>query len=376
MTDRKILNISSIALFAALFIALIIPFGESGRIVAAILLLPAAVLIYTFIKKRSILSINKKQVLIIMGAAALVYIMLYYLTALKFGYYRNPYRLSFVNFFKYVLPISAIIFSSEIIRFVFVAQNNRLAHVFSYLSLVIADVLITSNIPSITTFNRFMNAVSGGLFIALVSNLLYNYVSKRYGVYPNLAYRFITTLHAYIIPIVPGISEALVHLFGILLPLAIYVFIDALFEKRKKYALQNTSRFWRIFSRVLTVIIVILVILTVMLVSNQFYYGALVIATDSMTGELNRGDVAFFERYEDQLIIEGQVIVFEKYDSMIVHRVAKIEIINGQRRYYTKGDANDAFDAGYITDADIRGLVDYKLPYFGMPTLWVRSLFA
>jgi signal peptidase len=82
-----------------------------------------------------------------------------------------------------------------------------------------------------------------------------------------------------------------------------------------------------------------------------------------------------FERYEDQLIIEGQVIVFEKYNTMIVHRVVDIEIINGNTRYYTKGDANEDLDLGYITDGEIVGLVNLKLPYFGYPTLWVRSLF-
>jgi hypothetical protein len=67
--------------------------------------------------------------------------------------------------------------------------------------------------------------------------------------------------------------------------------------------------------------------------------------------------------------------VFEKNDSMIVHRVVDIEIINGIPRYYTKGDANEDKDLGYITDPDIKGLANHKLPYFGYPTLWIRSLF-
>lgn len=113
-----------------------------------------------------------------------------------------------------------------------------------------------------------------------------------------------------------------------------------------------------------------------MLISNQFYYGAYVIATESMTGELNRGDVAIYESYEEQLIIEGQVIVFEQNGSAIVHRVVDIEIINGITRYHTKGDANEDWDADYILDSDIIGLVNYKLPFLGYPTLWVRSLFS
>ena len=125
----------------------------------------------------------------------------------------------------------------------------------------------------------------------------------------------------------------------------------------------------------MTAAVVVIMVGTVMLVSNQFKYGALVIATESMTGEINKGDVVIFESYEDQTIQEGQVIVFEKNSSMIVHRVVDIKIINGSARYYTKGDVNEDMDIGYIVDADIVGLANYKLPFFGYPSLWIRSLF-
>lgn len=375
MTDKRIIRISSASIFAVLLFALIVPLGESGRIIAAFLLIPAAVLIPLFVKKRSILSINKNQILLIMLVIALIYLMIYYLTGLRFGFYRNPYRLSLSIFLKFVLPIATIITATEVIRFVFVAQNDKAANALCYLSCVIAEMLVCSNIPSVTSFARFMDLVAGAFFPALITNLLYNYLSKRYGIYPNLVFRLLTTLHSYILPVKSGISESLVNLFRLLLPIAIYLFIDSLYERKRRYALQNTSRFWRVMSKVLTIIVVIIMIGTVMLISNQFYYGALVIATDSMTGELNKGDVAIFESYEDQLIIEGQVIVFEKNNTMIVHRVADIQIINGNTRYYTKGDANDGLDAGFITDAEIVGLVNLKLPYFGFPTLWMRSLF-
>lgn len=375
MTDKRIIRISSASIFAVLLIALIVPLGESSRIIAAILLLPAAVLSFLFIKKRGILSINKGQILLIMTVIALVYLMLYYLTGLELGFYKNIYRFNLSNILKFVLPITMIITATEVLRFVFVAQNDKAANALCYISCVIAEMLVCSNIPSVTSFNRFMDLVAGALFPAIISNLLYNYLSKRYGIYPNLVFRLITTLYAYIIPVIPQTSESLVNFFKLLLPIAIYLFIDSLYERKRRYALQNTSRVWRVMSKVLTVIVVIIMIGTVMLVSNQFRYGALVVATESMTGELNKGDVAIFESYRDQLIIEGQVIVFEKNGSMIVHRVADIQIINGNTRYYTKGDANEDLDMGFITDADIVGLVNLKLPYFGYPTLWMRGLF-
>ena len=375
MTDKRIIRISSALVFAALLVALIVPLGESGRIVAAFLLLPAAALLPLFLKKRNILSINKNQVLLVVTVIALLYVMAYYLTGLEFGFYNNPNRLSLNNFFRFFLPIAAIITFTEIVRYVLVAQNDKLTRALCYCSCVMADMLICSNIPSVTNMSRFMDLVAGALFPAILSNLLYNYLSKRYGFYPNLVFRAIIILHSYVIPIKTGISESLLNFFNVLFPIAVYLFIDALYEKKRRYALGNTSKFWRVMSTLLTVIVLILMTATIMVISNQFYIGAYVIATESMTGEINKGDVAIYESYEDQFIREGQVIVFEKGSSMVVHRVVKIEIINGVKRYYTKGDANEDWDFGFITDADIVGLVNLKLPYFGYPTLWMRSLF-
>ena len=376
MTDKKIVHIFSVSVLAVLLLALILPLGESGRIIAALLLLPAAVLVPLFIKKRNILSINKGQVLMIVIAFAAVYVMIYYLTGLKFGFYKNPYRISTVNFFKFILPIATIIVASEIIRWVMMAQKSKWAHVLCYFSCVVAEILIVTNIPDVTSFNRFMDLVAGAMFPALIANLLYNYLSKRYGMYPNIAFRMIITLHSYLFPISSKISVSLVYLFDLFLPILVYLFVDTLYEKKKRYALKNNSLVWRIASKVLTVLVVIIMIGTVMLISNHFRYGALVIATESMTGELNKGDVVIYESYDNQMLQEGQVIVFEKDGSRIVHRVVDIEIINGMARYYTKGDANEDNDAGYITDADIVGLASYKLPSVGYPTLWLRSLFA
>lgn len=371
MTNKRTLYIFSGSILAVLLLILALPLGTSGRIIAAVLLLPAAVCTYFFLKKRSIYSINKNQVIFLIAVIALVYLMLYYLSGLYFGFYKNPYRLTLNNFWQFALPIAVIIVSSEIIRTVILAQGDKWGSLLGYLACVVAELLTVSTIPSITSFSKFMDLIALTLFPAIVSHLLYHYLTKRYGLVPSLVFRLATVLHAYLLPVKSGISDSLLSLFKLLIPLAIYLFIDALFEKKRRRALAKKS----IFSIPVTVLAVIIMVLVVMLVSNQFYFGALVIATGSMTGELNKGDVAIFERYEDQFLGEGQVIVFEKDGSMIVHRIVDIEVINESTRYYTKGDANEDNDAGFITDGDIVGLVNHKVPYFGFPTLWLRSLF-
>ena len=193
--------------------------------------------------------------------------------------------------------------------------------------------------------------------------------------FPIISYRAITVLYLYIIPIKPKMPDSLFSFISLIIPIIIYAIIDGMYERKVKYAAGKFKRTKKVASIALTVACAIIMCGTVMLISNQFKYGVLVIATDSMTGELNKGDAAIFESYDDQLITVGQVIIFERGRSMVVHRVVDIEIINGEYRFYTKGDANNSNDDGYVTESNIVGLVKSKIPYFGYPTVWLNDLF-
>lgn len=371
-TDKKVLYTFCGVTLTTLLLLLFLPGENSGGVLAALLLLPLSVLTYIFVKKRSILSINKREILLITLVFGVVYLVLYYLTGIPFGFYQNIYLLSVKNFFTFILPITTIIITTEVIRYVIRAQGDKIADVLSYISLVIAEVLIYGNIPYIDSFNRFMDFMGLTLFPAIIANLFYHYISKRYGMAPNIAYRLITTLYLYIIPYVPAMSDSLYSLYKLAFPIVMYLLIDSLYERKVRRALEKKSP----LDVPITVVAASLIIAFVMLISNQFRFGALVVATPSMTGELNVGDAAIFERYDGQLIVEGQVIVFEKDGSMIIHRVTEIEKINGITRYYTKGDANDEVDPWLVYDGDIVGLVGFKVPFVGYPTIWMRSLFA
>ena len=373
--DRKRLYIISSVTLAVLLLALFAPMG-SGRIIAAILLLPLAIICLLAVKKRVALSINAKQVLLIISVIGLLYFVFYYVSALRFGFTKTGYGITKPDIlFEYIIPIAVIIVAVELIRHVLCVQGDKWGGFFAFFISLTADVIICATIPAITNMATFMDVIGLALFPGLTANALYNYITARYGYLPNIIYRGLTLWAFYLIPYGSAISNSLLGFFNLLLPIVIYLFINALYEKKRKYALGNASIVKKVLTRVITAAALVIMIGSVMLVSNQFKYGVFVIATPSMTGELNQGDVAVFERFEDQPVIEGQVIVFEKDGTVIVHRVADIQTVNGITRYYTKGDANDDLDKGFIHRSDIIGLVNLKVPYIGYPTLWVRSMF-
>ena len=170
---------------------------------------------------------------------------------------------------------------------------------------------------------------------------------------------------------ITSMSDSLTSCIKIILPIALLGLTSALFEKKKQNATKNKSSKFGAAGTVVTVVIVVAV---AMLISCQFRFGALVIATESMTGEINKGDMIIYERYDGQKIKEGQVIVFLQDESRIVHRVVQIENIGGEVRYYTKGDANEDIDDGYRLESDIVGLTDIKVAFIGYPTLLLREI--
>lgn len=368
--DKKILYTISISMLSLLLIALFIPYSSS-RYIAAILLLLAVGVCFAFIKKRSVLSYNKNQVLGLMTVVALVYLMLLYISGIYFGY-MSSYQSFGKSFLTLILPSTVIIIAIEIIRSIMLAQKKKAISILCFISCVVVDVLMQYSLSNVTTFNRFMDIVGLTLLPAITANTLYHYVSDKYGKLPNIVYRLIITLYAYILPVVPAITEALTALVRLILPMVVFVFIYGLYEKKRSFA-ATKKKSW--LSYIILVITIILMISIVMLISCQFKYGALVIATGSMTGELNKGDIAIYESYDDQFIQVGQVIVFKKGDSKVVHRVAKIENVDGNLRYYTKGDIYKELDAGYVLESDIIGLAYYKVPYLGYPTIWLRNAF-
>lgn len=367
--DRKVLYISVSLLFAALLIPLFLTVS-SGRIIAAALLLLALVILPLLNKKRAIPSIYGRDVLLIVSVISVLYLVLIYVIGAYLGFVKSPVGLKLTNLFSYLLPITLIIVSSELIRAVVLAYDSPLPSVLCYLALVLGEVYIHSTLKGIYSFNSFMDFVGIYLFPAIISGFTYQYLSRRYGPMPNIVYRLVTTLYFYIIPWIPNLPDSINAIISLLTPLFAYAFVDMLFERKVRRALKKEGP----VGYILTGGAVAVMVAFVMLISCQFRFGALVIATESMTGEINKGDAIIYDTSEDVTVTEGQVIVFNQKGNKVVHRVDGIEVINNETRYYTKGDANEDRDPGYITSGSIEGVVKLKLPGVGYPTLWLRDL--
>ena len=237
--------------------------------------------------------------------------------------------------------------------------------------MVLVDLLIYTGIYDFSNLEDVLMATGFVLFASISCNLLYQYITKRFGPKGIIIYRLITTLFIYIIPVIPNVYIFFRSFLRMIYPFIIYLILENTYAKTN-LALSLRERKKNAY---FTTAVLIVMALLVMLISCQFKYGIVVVGSKSMTGSIDMGDAIIYEQYDNQSIKNGQVIIFYKNGIKTIHRVVKVTNSDGEMRYYTKGDANKIIDDGYRNKGDILGIVDFKIKYIGRPTLWIRSLF-
>ena len=121
-----------------------------------------------------------------------------------------------------------------------------------------------------------------------------------------------------------------------------------------------------------TFIIIILVYFT----SGYFTYSSLAIASGSMEKVLSKGDVVIikniFNNYD--VLKEGQIIAYKYENVIVVHRIIKILDEKDKKYIYTKGDANLQPDNYVVLEENVIGIVKFKIPFIGLPTVWLNNI--
>lgn len=342
------------------------------RIALAVFLFGYAILMYNLIKKRPILSIYHRQVKWLLLLLSALYLIVFYVMGFYFGYYVSSVKFSLWGIINYIIPITVIICASEVIRYVCISQKSRLSKFMVFVSMVLVDLLVYTNMNSVATLDGFLMVVGFSLFSSLACNMLYNYISVRYGYKPIIIYRLVTSLYVYIIPIIPNVYIFFRSFLRMIYPYIIYLILENGYSKTS-FVIPYKDKRKNIIS---TSVVFIALTLLIMLISCNFRFGILVIGSESMTGAINKGDTVVFESYKHHNhIIDGDVIIFEDGEKRVVHRVVDSKLVNGEMRYYTKGDSNEEMDSGYVTNDKIVGVSLFKIQYIGWPTIWLRDIF-
>lgn len=369
-SDTKKLYIFTAIYFTVLLLVCFLPKKTTQIYFLAVFSIVYAICVSRLIKKRSIHNLHRKQATLILTAFAICSVSIYFITGVKFGYYNV--KVSYSAIWLYIIPIVAIVIGTETIRSILLAQKKKFISVIVFFACTIPDILILSNVQAFSNFKNFMDTFALVVLPCAASNFLYHRVSYSFGSIAVVPYKLILFIYPYIFAIRPLIPESLLSFAKIVIPISIYFIIGFIYKTKNNVTTKTKKR----LTVAITTVTAVIAISFIMLISGQFQYKLIVIATESMTGAINKGDVVIYEAYNEQVLMPEDIVVFDKDGALIVHRVVEITNINGEIRYYTKGDANENVDFGYLTDEQIVGVVKLKIIYMGYPSLWIRSLFT
>lgn len=91
---------------------------------------------------------------------------------------------------------------------------------------------------------------------------------------------------------------------------------------------------------------------------------------------LSKGDVVIikniFNNYD--VLKEGQIIAYKYENVIVVHRIIKILDEKDKKYIYTKGDANLQPDNYVVLEENVIGIVKFKIPFIGLPTVWLNNI--
>ena len=64
------------------------------------------------------------------------------------------------------------------------------------------------------------------------------------------------------------------------------------------------------------------------------------------------------------------ILQYQLERNAIIHRVTNIEEEDGKLYFTTKGDNNEFPDTKRVEENQVMGIVKFKIPYIGYPSVW------
>lgn len=289
------------------------------------------------------------------------------------GFLRNAYSLAPSAVFDNIFAPVIIIITTEILRYVIISSNKdkKSVIVLTTVFLTILELFITLKPINYADFAGLFKIITATVLPIISKNVVISYLDFHVGYKSGLVYRIIMDLYLFVMPIVPDLGDYLTSMIGIGLPFIIFIYSSRIINEHnngieRSYG-KRTLRWFDIPAYLFLIILICLI-------SGFFPYFMIGIGSESMTPKINKGDAVIIHKVSSPKELKtGEVIAFRLKDKTIVHRLVKIEKVNGTTYYRTKGDANNSIDNVDLTFNNIRGKVVFDIPYIAYPTIYLTE---
>ena len=160
--------------------------------------------------------VNKTQSLLIV---LIIYIILYFLSGLIFGFERTPYSKDILSVLLNLWSFGSIIILQEYVRLQLVKNENKKMYSLILTTLVffVLNLNYSNFLDNFTDFKTIFIYVSSVLLPAIAESAILTYLVYTSGVKASIIYRLFVTIPPFLIPIVPSLDWFVTAVVGVVL---------------------------------------------------------------------------------------------------------------------------------------------------------------
>ncbi len=102
-------------------------------------------------------------------------------------------------------------------------------------------------------------------------------------------------------------------------------------------------------------------------------YKPFIVLSGSMEPSIMTGDMVFVKETDPDSLKVGDVIAYKSGSAVVTHRIVEVKSENGETRYVTQGDANNAADQGLVKPADVEGIYQRRVAGAGNLAMFMQT---
>ena len=292
------------------------------------------------------------------------------------GFLKNGYSLNPITMFNNIFAPVIIAVLIELFRYVMINKNSDSKRVIGIITLVITlfELVVNTKFSTLTGFDPIFRYVTSVFVPIIFKNLLLSYLCYHVGYRTTIVYRLILDIYSFVLPFFPDLGEYITSMIFIALPILIFVSDSKIIESYDEYSVPeekdreygNGSKF--------EIPLIAFIILLIALISRAFPIYMMGIGSNSMKPVISKGDAVIVRKVDNiNDLKKGQIIVFKQDGKYIVHRLIKLDK-SKELSIVTKGDANNSKDVKNKSIDDVEGIVEFKIPLIGYPSVLLDEL--
>ena len=284
-----------------------------------------------------------------------------------------------------VLPLNAIVLGSSLIgmelaRWIVVQGRSRAWRAVRLVAVSVLFTFISAPLNQLTGLGapeRTVHVIGTRVIPELGEQLLATYMTIIAGPVAAMAFRGVLGAFEWFSPALPNLSGILsAFIYGLLTYVGFRVFRGLTRSSAsrggsacspRRSLRQRTARYGWPVTTALSVALIWFFL-------GLFPYRPTIIAGNSMSPGIHRGDLAIIGAVDPLTLRAGDIIEYRVGTVAIVHRVINVSAEDGTLAFITRGDANDTQDPEPVSPSQVTGELKFNIPRVGWFGVRIKQL--